>query len=158
SHRSIVRPIADRQHAKETGMRRLGSKALAMAGLVLGAVGCAAQPASEAWPTRPIAFVVPFAPGGITDNTARVLAKLVGARLGQPVVVENKPGAGGSLGVDVASRQPPDGYTMIYGTQGTQAANLALYKNIRYDPLRDFVPVHALSESPLVLVVNPTLQ
>ena len=99
--------------------------------------------------------MVPFTPGGITDNTSRVLAKIVGDKLGQPVVVDNRPGAGGSIGVEAASRQAPDGYTLIYGTQGTQAANLALYKNIRYDPVKDFVPVHAMSETPLILVINP---
>ncbi|MFP5472947.1 MAG: Bug family tripartite tricarboxylate transporter substrate binding protein [Gammaproteobacteria bacterium] len=114
-----------------------------------------AQAAGDAWPARPITFVVPFTPGGITDNIARALSKILGDKLGQPVVVDNKPGAGGSVGVEAASRQPPDGYTMIYGTQGTHAANLALYKNIRYDPVKDFVPVHAISETPLILVINP---
>lgn len=121
---------------------------------VLGA-GSSAHASGEPWPTKPITFVVPFTPGGITDNTSRLLAKILGDKLGQPVVVDNRPGAGGSIGVEAASRQPPDGYTMIYGTQGTQAANLALYKNLRYDPLKDFVPVHAMSETPLVLVINP---
>jgi tripartite-type tricarboxylate transporter receptor subunit TctC len=118
-------------------------------------LGGPARAAGEAWPAKPITFVVPFTPGGITDNTSRVLAKIVGDKLGQPVVVDNRPGAGGSIGVEAASRQAPDGYTMIYGTQGTQAANLALYKNIRYDPVKDFVPVHAMSETPLILVINP---
>ena len=118
-------------------------------------LGGTARAAGEAWPAKPITFVVPFTPGGITDNTSRVLAKIVGDKLGQPVVVDNRPGAGGSIGVEAASRQAPDGYTMIYGTQGTQAANLALYKNIRYDPVKDFVPVHAMSETPLILVINP---
>jgi tripartite-type tricarboxylate transporter receptor subunit TctC len=118
-------------------------------------LGGTARAAGEAWPTKPITFVVPFTPGGITDNTSRVLAKIVGDKLGQPVVVDNRPGAGGSIGVEAASRQAPDGYTLIYGTQGTQAANLALYKNIRYDPVKDFVPVHAMSETPLILVINP---
>ena len=112
--------------------------------------------AEAKWPTRPITFVVPFTPGGITDSTSRMMSKLLGEKLGQPVVVDNRPGAGGSIGVEAASRQPPDGYTMIYGTQGTQAANLALYKNIRYDPVADFVPVHAMSETPLILVMNPS--
>lgn len=111
--------------------------------------------AGDTWPSRPITFVVPFTPGGITDSTSRLLAKLLGAQLGQPVVVDNRPGAGGSIGVELASRQPPDGYTMIYGTQGTHGANLALYKNVRYDPVADFVPVHAMSETPLMLVTNP---
>lgn len=116
----------------------------------------AAHAAGDQWPTRPITFVVPFTPGGITDNTGRLMARLLGERLGQSVIVDNRPGAGGSIGVEAASRQPPDGYTIIYGTQGTQAANLALYKNLRYDPITDFVPVHAMSETPLILVINPT--
>lgn len=123
---------------------------------VAAALGSVAQTAAEAWPTRPITFVVPFTPGGVTDNSARVLASILGPKLGQPVVVDNRPGAGGSVGVDSASRQPPDGYTMIYGTQGTHAANLALYKNIRYNPVKDFMPVHAMSETPLILVINPS--
>ncbi len=125
---------------------------ISAAAMLLGSAHATAQD----WPTRPITFVVPFTPGGITDNTSRMLAKIVGGKLGQSVVVDNRPGAGGSIGVEAASRQPPDGYTMIYGTQGTQAANLALYKNIRYDPVKDFVPVHAMSETPLILVINPS--
>ncbi|HEY5581919.1 MAG TPA: tripartite tricarboxylate transporter substrate-binding protein [Rhodoferax sp.] len=85
-----------------------------------------------------------------------MLTKLLSARLGQPVMVENRPGAGGSIGIEAASRQPPDGYTIMYGTSGTHAANLALYKNVRYDPVTDFVPVHGLSQTPLILVINPT--
>jgi tripartite-type tricarboxylate transporter receptor subunit TctC len=99
---------------------------------------------------------VPFPPGGITDNTSRLLAQKLGDKLGQQVVVDNRPGAGGSIGVDYAVRQPADGYTLIYGTQGTHAANLALYKNVRYDPVKDFTAVHGMSESPLILVINPS--
>lgn len=111
--------------------------------------------AGDAWPSRPITFVVPFPAGGITDSTSRLIAKLLSAQLGQSVVVDNRPGAGGSIGVESGLRQPADGYTLIYGTQGTHAANLALYKNVRYDPVNDFVPVHGLSEAPLMLVINP---
>jgi tripartite-type tricarboxylate transporter receptor subunit TctC len=111
---------------------------------------------AQQWPSKPIAFVVPFTPGGVTDSTSRVLSKLISARLGQPVTVENRPGAGGSIGIEAASRQAPDGYTIMYGTSGTHAANLALYKNVRYDPITDFVPIHGLSETPLMLVINPT--
>lgn len=111
--------------------------------------------AADPWPTRPVTFVVPFPPGGITDSTSRLLAKLLGTQLGQSVVVENKPGAGGTIGVASVARQPADGYTLIYGTQGTHAANLALYKNVPYDPVADFIPVHAVSETPLMLVINP---
>lgn len=135
-------------------MKKFWEKALA--GLcATAATLSAAQVMAQTWPTRPITFVVPFTPGGVTDNTSRLLAKILGDKLGQSVVVDNRPGAGGSIGVEAASRQPPDGYTMIYGTQGTQAANLALYKNIRYDPVKDFVPVHAMTETPLILVINP---
>ncbi|MCA7082483.1 tripartite tricarboxylate transporter substrate binding protein [Cupriavidus sp. DB3] len=124
------------------------------AAAVLAPGATSAQGAPANWPSKPITFVVPFTPGGITDNVSRMLAKKLGEQLGQPVVVDNKPGAGGSIGVEAASRQPPDGYTMIYGTQGTHAANLALYKNLRYDPIADFVPVHGISTTPLILVVN----
>lgn len=124
------------------------------AAAVLSPGATSAQAAPANWPSKPITFVVPFTPGGITDNVSRMLAKKLGEQLGQPVVVDNKPGAGGSIGVEAASRQPPDGYTMIYGTQGTHAANLALYKNLRYDPIADFVPVHGISTTPLILVVN----
>ncbi|MCL1961654.1 MAG: tripartite tricarboxylate transporter substrate binding protein [Desulfovibrionaceae bacterium] len=116
----------------------------------------AAQAAGDDWPAKPITFVVPFTPGGITDNFSRPFSRLLGNKLGQPVIVDNRPGAGGSIGVEWASRQPPDGYTMIYGTSGTHAANLALYNNIRYDPVKDFVPVHGLSNTPLILVINPS--
>ncbi len=125
-------------------------------GLVVAGALISAVHAADSWPSKPISFVVPFTPGGITDSTSRVLTKLLSARLGQPVMVENRPGAGGSIGIESASRQAPDGYTIMYGTSGTHAANLALYKNVRYDPVTDFVPVHGLSQTPLILVINPT--
>src|SRR6218665_1962199 len=123
------------------------SRALAAAALTAGAAGAADDTAG--WPNRPLTFVVPFPPGGITDSTSRLLAQKLGEKLGQQVVVDNRPGAGGSIGVDYGLRQPADGYTLVYGTQGTHAANLALYKNVRYDPVKDFAPVHGMSESPL---------
>jgi tripartite-type tricarboxylate transporter receptor subunit TctC len=137
----------------ETSMRR-GLQKLVVLVVGLLALGTL-HAAGEAWPARPITFVVPFTPGGITDNTSRLLATLLAAQLGQTVVVDNRPGAGGSIGVASAARQAPDGYTLIYGTQGTHGANLALYKNVGYDPVKDFVPVHALSETPLMLVTHP---
>ncbi len=125
--------------------------ALALASLAFGAV----HAADAKWPDHPIKFIVPFTPGGVTDNTSRLLANALEPYVGQPVIVDNRPGAGGSIGVEAAARQAPDGYTMVYGTQGTQGANLALYKNVGYDPVADFVPVHGIAESPLVLVTNP---
>jgi len=122
---------------------------------VLLASASVAAGGAPAYPMKPLTFVVPFTPGGITDNTSRLLALKLGEKLGQQVIVDNRPGAGGSIGVEYAVRQAADGYTLIYGTQGTHAANLALYKSVRYDPIKDFIPVHGIAESPLVLVINP---
>lgn len=129
----------------------------ALTGLAAVLVASAAVAAGDtpAYPTKPLTFIVPFTPGGITDSTSRMLALKLGEKLGQQVIVDNRPGAGGSIGVEYGVRQPADGYTLIYGTQGTHAANLALYKNVRYDPIKDFIPVHGIAESPLVLVINP---
>lgn len=120
-------------------------------------LAASASAQESAWPSKPVTLIVPFSPGGITDNTGRLLAKKLGEQLGQTVLVDNRPGAGGSLGVDVAARAAPDGYTIVMGTSGTHAANLALFKTVRYDPLTDFVPIHGLLESPLMLVVNASL-
>jgi len=106
------------------------------------------------YPSRSITWVVPFPPGGITDTTSRQIAKRVAELLGQPVIVDNRAGAGGSVGTESVMRAPADGYTVLYGTQGTMAANLALYKGLKYDPLKDFVPVQALFASPTVLTVG----
>ncbi|MFC7477247.1 Bug family tripartite tricarboxylate transporter substrate binding protein [Dankookia sp. GCM10030260] len=111
--------------------------------------------AAQAWPTRSISWIVPFPPGGITDTSARLVAQGLGTQLGQPVVVENRPGAGGSIGTEAAARAAPDGYTILYGTQGTLATNPVLYKGTRYDPLRDFVPLHGLTQTPLLLLCHP---
>ncbi len=111
--------------------------------------------AAQAWPVRSISWIVPFPPGGITDTSARLVAQALGAQLGQAVVVENRPGAGGSIGTEAAARAAPDGYTILYGTQGTLATNPVLYRGTRYDPLRDFVALHGLTQTPLLLVCHP---
>jgi tripartite-type tricarboxylate transporter receptor subunit TctC len=127
-------------------------------------LGAAAVPAiawggraarAQAWPTRTIAWVVPFTPGGITDTSSRLVAQPMGAFLGQQVIIENRPGAGGAIGTEAVARATPDGYTVLYGTQGTMATNPVLYRNLRYDALRDFVPVHGLTQTALLLVCNP---
>ena len=110
---------------------------------------------AQAWPTRSIAWVVPFTPGGITDTSARLVAQPMGTFLGQQVIIENRPGAGGAIGTEAVARAAPDGYTVLYGTQGTMATNPVLYRNIRYDALRDFIPVHGLTQTALLLVCNP---
>jgi tripartite-type tricarboxylate transporter receptor subunit TctC len=112
-------------------------------------------PAAEAFPSRPLTWVVPFAPGGITDTSSRVVAQRLGQILGQSVVVENRPGAGGTIGAEAVARAPADGHTLLYGSQGPMAAASALYPALRYDPLRDFAPVQALGASPNLIICAP---
>ncbi len=108
--------------------------------------------AAEEFPSRPITWVVPFAPGGITDTTSRVVAEEMSKTLGQSVLIDNRAGAGGTVGTEQVARANPDGYTMIYGTQGTMAANVSLRKSLPYDPLKSFLPVHLVGESPNLFV------
>jgi len=126
-------------------------------GLLTGALalGGRAQAADEAYPQRVVTLVVPFSAGSVVDVQARVIAKGLAARLGQTVIVDNRVGVAGSLGADFVARAAPDGYTLLIGTQGTQGTNSALYKNIRYDPVKDFVAVHGLLANANVLVTNP---
>lgn len=109
---------------------------------------------AQGWPAKPITWVVPFPPGGITDTSARAIGKRLSELLGQQVLIDNRPGAGGSLGTEQVARAPADGHTWLYGTQGTMAANLALYKNLKYDPLKDFTHIHGMFVSPTILVVE----
>jgi tripartite-type tricarboxylate transporter receptor subunit TctC len=112
-----------------------------------------ATAASAQYPTKPIKLIVPFPPAGSTDISARALAGKLGERLGQPVIIENKPGAGGNIGTDVVAKSAPDGYTLIVGTVGTHAINSSLYSKMPYDAIKDFAPVVLLSTTPNVLVV-----
>ncbi|MBX3623901.1 MAG: tripartite tricarboxylate transporter substrate binding protein [Rhizobacter sp.] len=123
---------------------------IAVAALLLTELPARAQ----TYPAKPITWVVPFTPGGVTDTTSRAISKKMGEVLGQAFVVENRPGVGGSLATEQVAGAPADGYTVLYATSGTMAANLALYKNLKYQPLRDFVPVHGMFMSPTVLVVE----
>ncbi|ASM74998.1 Bug family tripartite tricarboxylate transporter substrate binding protein [Pseudosulfitobacter pseudonitzschiae] len=116
--------------------------------LSLGASTVVAQD----FPTKPVTWIVPYSPGGITDTRARLIAAEFGKALGQTVIVENKPGAGGTLGVEYVARSDPDGYTIIYGSLGTQAAAPSLYADLRYNSLEDFVPVHMMGSSPNTLI------
>jgi len=113
--------------------------------------------ASDAWPSRPIRWVVPYPPGGSTDMLARVVGLKLGERLGQPVVVENKAGAGGNLGTDYVAKQPADGYTLVMGNIGPISINPSLYRDLPYDPVKDLAPVTMLMSVPNLLVVNPAL-
>lgn len=112
---------------------------------------------AQSWPTRPVRLISPFAPGGGADITSRALAQKLSPALGQQVVVENRGGAGGMIGVDMAAKAPADGYTMVLGTIGPIAINPSLYKKMTYDPMRDLVPVSQAANALNVLVVHPSL-
>ncbi len=116
---------------------------------------CAAAQA-QAWPAKPIRWVVPYGPGS-TDILARVIAPKVGLALGQQIVVENRPGAGGSVGSEQVARGPADGYTLLLGTAASHAVNPALYSKVGYDAVRDFAPVINLASIPNVVIVNPQM-
>ena len=109
------------------------------------------------WPRKPIKLVVPYPPGGATDIVTRVTAERLGAQLGQTVIVENRPGAGGNIGAEAVARAPGDGYSLLVATTA-HAINKSLFKNLNYDILDDFVPVSLLTKGPLVLVVNPDFE
>jgi tripartite-type tricarboxylate transporter receptor subunit TctC len=109
---------------------------------------------AQAWPDKPIKFVVSFAPGTATDNLARILADALSASLGQPIVIDNKPGAQGSIGANQVAKAPPDGYTILIGSATTQAAAASLLKSIPYDPVKDFAPITRLGHIGQVLVVK----
>ncbi|HEX5129547.1 MAG TPA: tripartite tricarboxylate transporter substrate binding protein [Usitatibacter sp.] len=126
----------------------------ALAALLLAAVPLAAH--AQSWPDRPVKIVVPFGPGGFTDVAARILQKELGASLGQPVVIENKPGAGSTIGTAEVANAKPDGYTLVM-VSTTHVISPHLYKQIPYDPIKNFTPVMKLAEGPYVLVVHPSL-
>ena len=123
------------------------------AALLLAWTGVLAQPST--WPARPVTMVVPFPPGGGTDTGARLIAQKLSAKWGQQVVVENKGGAAGQIGVDLVAKAKPDGYTILMGNIGTQAINPSLYPRLPYDPDKAFAPISLVAELPLAMMVNP---
>lgn len=124
-------------------------------GLALSAGGAVSAFAQQDYPTRPIHVVVPFPAGGTTDIFARLMADKLTKSLGQPVIIENKAGAGGNTGTDSVARADPDGYTLVMGTIGTHAINSSLYSKMPFDPQKDFVPVAFVAAVPNVLEVSP---
>ncbi len=130
---------------------RLAKALLCAAALLLG------QPAAaQEYPSKPIKFIAPIAAGGLTDTLTRVLGQRLSERMGQPVVVENRPGAGGIIGMDAAAKSAPDGYTIVMVYQGLASVNPILYKVPPYETLRDFVPIAQVATFPMVLIVNPS--
>ena len=107
--------------------------------LALGLALMVAAPAHAAYPERPVTMVVPFSAGGTTDILARIVAEELSKRLGQQVVIDNRPGAGGNTGTAIVAKAAPDGYTLVMGTIGTHAINSSIYKRMPYDPVKDFL-------------------
>ncbi len=112
---------------------------------------------AQAYPAKPIRLVVPFPPGGSTDIIARIVAQKLSERLGQQVVVENRGGAGGTIGAEAVAKAPPDGYTLVVGTTSTHAVAPSVYGKIGYDPVKDFAPISLIAVTPYLLVVNPSV-
>ena len=121
----------------------------------LCAVGAPAF-AQDKWPSKPIKYIVPFPPGGTTDILARLIGQKLSLALGQPVLIENKAGAGGNIGSDFVAKSAPDGYTILGGTISSHAINVSMYKDMPYDPVKDFVPITLIGTNANVLVVAPT--
>jgi tripartite-type tricarboxylate transporter receptor subunit TctC len=137
-----------------TLQRRQWLAAFALAPVVATWHAAFAQPA---FPSRPVTIVVPFGAGGPTDLTARLVAEKLTSRWGQPVLVENKPGAGGNVGSALVAKSPPDGYTVVLGVTGSHGINVSLMPDMPYHPLRDFEPLTQATSFPNAIAVNPAL-
>ena len=121
------------------------------------AVGLAGTARAQTYPTKPLRYIVNFAPGGTTDLLARLISPKLADALGQPVVVENRAGAGGTLGAEALAKSAADGYTIGGGTVSSHAINVTLYSKLPYDPVRDFAPITMLATLPNMLIVHPSL-
>ncbi len=130
-------------------LRLAGAVALALAATVATATG------PLDYPERAVKLVVPFPPGGGADVLARTVMPRVAQALGRPIIIENKPGAGGNVGAEFVAQAAPDGYTLLYGTNGTHAINPTLYRNLRFDAVKDFAPVSRMTTIATMLIVNP---
>lgn len=135
--------------------RRLLAAGVALATTLAGVSGAAF--AQNNYPTKPITMIVPFSAGGTTDILARIVGLQLGKALGQPVVIDNRPGAGGNIGASLAAKAPGDGYTLFMGTIGTHAINQSLYSKLPYDPVKDFAPITRVAMVPNLVVANPNV-
>lgn len=124
--------------------------------LGIGIVCSTSSHAAESYPTRPIRLIVPFPPGGSNDIIGRLLGQQIGERVGQSVVIDNRPGAGSTLGIDIAAKSPPDGYTMVI-ISAAYAFGPSLYKKLPYDPVKSFVPVAKIGDGPSVFTIHPSV-
>ena len=134
-------------------MRRRAILGMGVSGAICAATSARGQGAARDWPSRPIRLVAPYAPGGQTDLVSRLLATRLGTALGQPMVVENRPGGGGSIGAAVVARSPADGYTLVMGSPG-MVINTLLRNDTGYDPIHDFTPIAKVNRIPFLVAVN----
>ena len=132
-------------------------KAFSLAAALCAGVLSGSAALGQAYPVKPIRYIVPFNPGGTTDILGRIVAQKLTEAWGQPVLVENRAGAGGAVGAELAAKSPPDGYTIMGGTISTHAINASVYSKLSYDPIRDFEPVTLLATQPNMLVVHPSI-
>jgi tripartite-type tricarboxylate transporter receptor subunit TctC len=137
--------------------RRLLIGACAAGTFAMMATGAGTALADESFPNRPIRIIVGYAPGGTTDIIARTIAPKMSAHLGQSVVIENRPDAGGNLGAELVARAEPDGYTLQMGTAGNMTVNPSIYANMKFDPNRDFEPISLVAAVANIMVVNPSV-
>src|SRR5262249_46560079 len=130
---------------------------LAFVRVALLAIVAAAPAFAQNYPSKPIRILIAQAPGSATDVISRVVGNRLAEQLGQPLVIEARPGAGGALGTEAAARSAPDGYTLFMGNNSTHGSNPALYAKLPYDPVKDFQPISFVGSVPYVLVVHPSL-
>ena len=133
---------------------------LAQAGRALSfavLAGVCANASAQEYPVKAIRFIAPNLPGGPTDILARLIGQKLAESFGQPVVIENRAGAGGNIGTEAAAKSPPDGYTLVTGNNATFGANVSLYKHLAFDPVKDFAPIVLVGTQPNILVVHPSL-
>jgi len=135
----------------------LSRRQLAAAFAAAPLIAIAGRGQAQAYPGKPIRFIVPYVAGGTTDLVARLVGEKVGARLGQPVVIESRPGAGGNIGMDAVAKAAPDGYTIGFGAISTNALNPHIYKSVPFDPRKDFTAISLLGTSTIVLEVSESL-
>src|SRR5689334_21863691 len=130
------------------------SLVIALGAVLLSAAAVQAQPAEKKYPSKPIRLVVGYSPGGGNDLIARIVAGELQGKLGQPVVVDNKPGAQSIVAAEIVAKAAPDGYTLLVAPSGPLTVNPAVYSRLPYDPAKDFAPISLLAEFPLLLVVG----
>ena len=125
--------------------------------LCLAALTACAHVHAQEWPAKPVRLIVPFGAGGTTDILSRVLGERLAERLGQQVIIDNRPGAGGNIAAELTARSAPDGYTIFLGSMGTQSINVSIYPKLAFDPVSDFAPVSLVSNSANLLLIHPSI-